>query len=57
MTTLTPGSLVQDQIGHWYQIVSGGPWQYVCQPLTTVGTELRALGGTVRMGRSDLRIN
>lgn len=50
------GALVQNLIGQWYQVVSGGPWRFVVQPLTPCGANLVPLGGPVTVGRSELRL-
>jgi len=56
MRTFQPGEIVHNAIGHAFEVVSGGPWQYVVQPLTPgAAGALRPLGGPCRMGRSEIR--
>lgn len=54
-TQIPKHELVRDGLGHWYEVIEGGPYQYRVQPLTPVGTELRPMGGMFRMCRSDMR--
>lgn len=52
------GDLVQDRIGHWYQIVAIlSPYQYRVQALTPAGASLVPIGVPCIVGRSDLRID
>ena len=56
--TLRKGQQVQSIIGHWFEVVdASNQWQPIVQPLTMIGTSLRALGYPVRVFRSDLRVD
>lgn len=54
-TQILRGERVRDGLGHWYEVVEGGPFQYLVQPLTLRGVDLRPFGVPVRMFRSDMR--
>jgi len=55
MTPLTRGTLIQDLLGHWYDVVEppAGPYAPIrVQALTPVGEALRPLGAPCWASRS-----
>lgn len=47
---------VRDEIGHWYRVLSGGPYQYLVQAqLRDIQGKLCDVYAPVRMYRSDMR--
>lgn len=52
---IRPGDRVRDRLGHWLDVLDGGPIVYRVQALTSVNNGLQPLGKPFYTYRSDLR--